>query len=185
MLERREMREFVLKKLEACKELRKFVSARSITDSKVSPFPVAQLPGVNVVTPSQSGNLRSLNVPFFENSLKLNIEIYVEAMNGWVATADDIAEVIENCLLCDPDFTQKAEIKNFDVDYQLLEGAQPMVVEILSITLEFGKEYAPKVEDELEKIHIDVDVIEPIANPTPGPDGRKEFELNINFEEGN
>lgn len=185
MLERREIREFVLKKLESCKDLKRLVSSQSITDSKVSPFPVAQLPGINVVTPSQTGTNRSLNVPIFENSLKLNIEIYVEAMSGWMAKADNIAEVIENCLLCDPDFTRKAEIRNFDVDYQLLEGAKPIVVEILSITLEFGKEYAPKVDDELEKIHIDVDVIEPIANPTPGPDGRKEFELNINFEEGN
>lgn len=184
MLERREIRELALKKLANSKELRKFVSARNIVDSKVSPFSIAQLPGVNVVTPTQNGTQRSLNVPVFANSLKLNIEIYVEAMNGWVAKADEIAEVIENCLLCDPEFTQKAQIQNFDVEYQILEGAKPMVVEILSLTLEFGKEYEPIINDELETVNIKVDVIEPIANPLPGPDGRKEFELNINFQEG-
>ena len=184
MLERREIREFVLKKLESCEDLRKFVSVKNIVDGKVSPFSAAQLPGINIVTPTQNGNAKSINIPVFSNLLKLNIEIYVEAMNGWVNKADDIAEIIENCLLCDCEFTQKTQISNFDVEYQLLEGAKPIVVEILSMTLEFGKTYNPIVNDNLDNINVSVDVIEPIANPAPGPDGRKEFEMNINFNEG-
>ncbi len=179
MLARQEIREFAVKKLKNDAKLTKLVG-RNIFNSKVTPFEGKILPGINVVTPSQNAASRSINIPSFTTTLKLNIEIYVAAMDAWTAKADEIAEAVEECLLSDPEFTgQISDIQSYDVEYSLYDqGARPIVVEILSFGLSYFQEYHPRIEDDFVEAHIKVDVIDPIADPHPGPDGRIEFEVN-------
>lgn len=121
MLARQEIREFAVKKLKNDAKLTKLVG-RNIFNSKVTPFEGKILPGINVVTPSQNAASRSLNIPSFTTTLKLNIEIYVAAMDTWTAKADEIAEAVEECLLSDPEFTgQISDIQNYDVEYSLYD----------------------------------------------------------------
>ena len=50
----------------------------------------------------------------------------------------------------------------------------------MSFSIETGIEYKLDYVDNLNEVKIGVDVIDPIANPNPGPDGRIEFDLKIN-----
>lgn len=186
MLARQELREFVVKKLRSDAKLAKLVG-KNILNSKVTPFEGKTLPGINVVTPSQNATSRSLNIPSFTTSLKLNVEIYVAAMDAWTAKADTIAEAVEECLLSDPEFAgQISDITSYDVEYSLYDqGVRPIVVEILSFSLSYFQEYHPRIEDDFAEAHIKVDVIDPIADPHPGPDGRIEFEVNARPGEEN
>lgn len=186
MLARQELREFVVEKLRSDAKLAKLVG-KNILNSKVTPFEGKTLPGINVVTPSQNATSRSLNIPSFAASLKLNVEIYVAAMDAWTAKADTIAEAVEECLLSDPEFTrQVSDITSYDVEYSLYDqGVRPIVVEILSFNLSYFQEYHPRIENDFVEAHIKVDVIDPIADPHPGPDGRIEFEVNAKPGEEN
>jgi hypothetical protein len=52
----------------------------------------------------------------------------------------------------------------------------------ITMTLTYGENYDPVVTDDFCRAHIDVDVIDPAADPNikyPGPDGRIEVELMI------
>lgn len=178
MLARQEIRETTVQKLKSDEKLKKLVR-NNIFNSKVTPFEGKGLPGINVVTASQNASVRSLNIPSFTANLKLNIEIYVAAMENWTAKADEIAEAVEECLLTDPEFVSLfSDVSSYDVEYSLYDqGARPIVVEILSLNLSYYQEYHPKVDDDFVEAHIKVDVIDPIADPHPGPDGRIEFEV--------
>ena len=98
---------------------------------------------------------------------------------------DTIAEAVEECLLSDPEFTKRiSELETYDVEYSLSDqGARPAVVEILSFKLSYFQTYQPTITDDLNSVDIDVDVIDPIADPHPGPDGRIEFKVKANLQE--
>ncbi len=179
MLARQEIREYAVEKLRKDAKLAKLVG-KNIYNSKVTPFEGRLLPGINVVTTSQKATSRSININSFAANLTLNIEIYVSCMDKWTAKADEIAEAVEECLLSDPGFNNLfSEAATYDVEYSLYDqGARPIVAEILSFNLTYFQEYQPKIEDDFVEAHIKVDVIDPIADPHPGPDGRIEFEVN-------
>lgn len=179
MLARQEIREFVVNKLKGNARLTKIVG-KNIHNSKVTAFEGRGLPGINVVTPSQSATSRSININSYTATLKLNIEIYVACMDDWTAKADEIAELVEEGLLSDVEFNNLfSEVATYDVEYSLYDqGARPIVTEILSFSLTYFQEYQPTIEDDFAEAHIKVDVIDPIADPHPGPDGRIEFEVN-------
>lgn len=180
MLHRTKIRELAVKLLRENAEVKSLVGG-NIKDSKVSPFEGNGLPGINVVTPSQNGVGNSLSILSVDNVLKLNIEIYVQALDGYQRKADDIAEAVEKALLCNTEFCRlTSQLQNYDIENSIYDqGAQPIVVQILSFTLNFRDSWEPVIEDKLSRVDIDVDVIEPIADPAPGPDGRKEFRLKI------
>lgn len=180
MLHRTKLRELAIKILKSNTELKKLVGD-NIYDSKVTPFVKQKLPGINIVTPTQNGTSRSINVMSLTNSLKLNIEIYVQVADSWQTGADTIAEVVEKALLCNQEFIQNfSELQNYDVENSIYDqGAQPIVVQILSLNLSFFEDYALRVENDLNQVNIGIDVIDPIADPSPGPDGRIEFNMNI------
>ena len=102
-------------------------------------------------------------------------------MDGYQRKADEIAEAVENALLCNPEFQAlTSQLQTYDVENSIYDqGAKPIVVQILSFTLKFNEQWLVKVEDELKTVGIDVDVIDPIADPAPGPDERIEFHLEI------
>lgn len=180
MLHRTKIRELAVKLLKENKNVAKFVG-KNIQDSKASPFESRNLPGINVVTPSQNGSSNSIGSISTNNTLKLNIEIYVHALDGYQRTADDIAEAVERALLCNTEFQSlTSQLQAYDVENSIYDqGAKPIVVQILSFTLNFTEKWDAIVEDDLKEINIDVDVIDPIADPAPGPDGKIEFQLNI------
>ncbi|MBQ9236117.1 MAG: hypothetical protein IJ184_06620 [Alphaproteobacteria bacterium] len=181
MLARQELREAVLSKLKENSALKELVGD-NIFNSKVTPFEGKNLPGINVVTIRQDANSRSLNVQSFNCTLKVNVEIYVSPITNWTAKADAIAEAVETALMTDAEFTKLfSQTDNYTVEYSMYDqGAHPIVVEILSFSLSYFEEYHVTAEDDLQKTHIDVDVIEPIADPVPGPDERIEFQLEVN-----
>lgn len=180
MLHRTKIRQFVVKALRSSPEIQKLVG-RNIFDSKVTPFAGAKIPGINVVTPSQNGTSKSINVLCANLSLRLNVEIYVKTMDGYQNEADNIAEAVENAILCNPEFqSMTGNLQNYDVENSLYgDGAQPIVVQILSFTLTFSETWKAKFDDNFVETDIGIDVIEPIADPAPGPDGRIEFNLNV------
>lgn len=180
MLHRTKIRHFVVEALRADPRIQNLVG-RNVFDSKVTPFAGPKIPGINVVTPSQNGTSKSLNMLTADLTLKLNIEIYVKTMDGYQDEADAIAEAVEKALLCNPEFEgMTGNLQGYDVENSLYgDGAQPIVVQILSFTLTFSETWQAEFEDEFNKLHINVDVIEPIADPAPGPDGRIEFSLNV------
>jgi hypothetical protein len=52
----------------------------------------------------------------------------------------------------------------------------------ITATLTYGENYDPVITDDFCRMHLDVDVIDPAADPNikyPGPDGRIEVELMI------
>lgn len=181
MLHRTHLRELAVKTLKSNKELKKIVG-ENIYDSKTSPFVKQKLPGINIVTSTQNGTSRSQNTISLANSLKLNIEIYVQVADGWQAEADMIAEIVEKTLLRNQDFIKNfSELQNYDVENSIYDqGAQPIVVQILSFNLSFFEDYNLTIEEDLSQINIGIDVIDPIADPSPGPDGRIEFDMQIN-----
>lgn len=181
MLARQEIREAIVAKLKADSAVTALVG-NNIFDSKVTPFEGKSLPGINVVTIRQDATGRSLNVQSYECTLKANIEIYVSPLANWTAKADAIAEAVENALMTDVEFTKLfSKAENFTVEYSMYDqGARPIVVEILSFSLSYFEEYHVTVGDDYTKTHVDVDVIEPIADPAPGPDARIEFQLEVN-----
>ena len=180
MLHRTRIRQFVVQTLRADPEIQRLVG-RNVFDSKVTPFAEPKIPGINVVTPSQNGTSKSINVLSVDLSLRLNIEIYVKTMDGYQDKADDIAEAVENALLRHPEFQRMTgNLQNYDVENSLYgEGAQPIVVQILSFTLTFSETWQARFNDDFTETQIGVDVIDPIADPKPGPDGRIEFNLQV------
>lgn len=184
MLARQEIREYVVQRLRQNASVKSLVGAK-IYDSKVTPFVGKELPGINVVTRTQNATSRSINIVSFQATLDLRVEIYVTEMAGWAAKADAIAEAVEKCLLSDPEFTKEiSELETYDVEYSLSDqGARPTVVEILSFKLSYFQTYRPTITDNLNSVDIDVDVIDPIADPHPGPDGRIEFKVKANLQE--
>ncbi len=186
MLHRSKVREFVVQCLKQNEKVVSLVGL-NIQDSKVTPFVADGLPGINVVTPTQNGTSRSINVVSFTNTLKLNVEIYVSSMDGWQKKADEIAEAVENALLNNQGFLGLfTEISTYDVENSMYDqGAQPIVVQILSFNISFFEDYKGNASDYLNETHVNVDVIDPIAKPAPGPDGRIEFQLNVKTGEEN
>lgn len=184
MLARQEIREYVIRRLRQDSAVKGLVGAK-IYDSKVTPFVGKELPGINVVTRTQNATSRSINIVSLQSTLDLRVEIYVTEMTGWAAKADAIAEAVEECLLSDPEFTKRiSELETYDVEYSLSDqGARPAVVEILSFKLSYFQTYQPTITDDLNSVDIDVDVIDPIADPHPGPDGRIEFKVKANLQE--
>ncbi len=180
MLHRTKIRELTVKLLKQNAEVVRLVG-KNIKDSKANSFEARGLPGINVVTPRQNGTGRSLSIFSTETTLTLNVEIYVHTMDGYQRKADEIAEAVENALLCNPEFQAlTSQLQTYDVENSIYDqGAKPIVVQILSFTLKFNEQWLVKVEDELKTVGIDVDVIDPIADPAPGPDERIEFHLEI------
>ncbi|MBQ8465718.1 MAG: hypothetical protein IJ545_06890 [Alphaproteobacteria bacterium] len=185
MLARQEIREKVIEILRNNAAVTALVSADNIHNMKITPFEGKFLPGINILTQKQDAELKSLNVARFEATLTLNVEIYVSEMRGYASTADEIAEAVEEALLANPEFTNlSTNTIGYSVEYSTYDqGARPILLEILSFNLTYYQEYKPKITDTLDNIHISVDGIEPIADPAPGPDGRIEFETDINFNE--
>lgn len=181
MLARQEIREVIVAKLKANSAVNALVG-NNIFDSKITPFEGKSLPGINVVTIRQDATGRSSNIQSYECTLKANIEIYVSPLTNWTTKADAIAEAVETALMTDVEFTKLfSKAENFTVEYSMYDqGAHPIVVEILSLSLSYFEEYHVTVDDDYAKTHIDVDVIEPIADPIPGPDERIEFQLEVN-----
>lgn len=186
MLARHEIRNKVVQILQNSPAVTKYVYAENIHNMKIDVFEGKSLPGINVVTQNQSAENKSLNVMRFEASLTLNVEIYISQMRNYTDRADEIAEAIEEALLSNPEFTSLlSNVSSYNVEYSTYDqGARPILLEILSFNLTYIQEYKPEITDTLDKIHVDIDVIEPIADPAPGPDGRIEFETDINFERG-
>lgn len=181
MLARQEIREAIVATLQSSASVTSLVGNK-IYNSKMTPFEGKVLPAINVVTQRQNATARSLNVMSFDCSLEINVEIYVSPRENWVTKADEIAEAVENTLMSNTEFIglfSKAD--NFNVNYSMYDqGAMPIVVEILSFTLTYFEEYPIKEDNNLSKVHIDVDVIDPVANPSPGPDSRIEFQIDVN-----
>lgn len=180
MLHRTKIRELAVRLLKENKNVSSLVG-ENIQDSKATPFEGRGLPGINVITPTQNGTSNSISMLSVENTLKLNIEIYVKALDGWQIKADNIAEAVENALLCNSQFqAMTSQLLTYDVENSIYDqGAQPIVVQILSFGLQFNEKYEASIEDSLNEINIGVDVIDPIADPAPGPDGRIEFQTKI------
>lgn len=187
MNDRQFIREYVVKKLKETKAVTDLVNASNISDSKATAWARNALPGINVVIQNQTGECASSHIPSFNFSIRLNVEIYVQTNDGWAAKADEIAEQVEKALFCDQ--TLGGYLVNnsaYDVEYSNYgTGEQPIAVEILSFSFRASEQYKPDIgdADDFDKMHLEVDVIEPIADPCPGPDGRIEFVIDSNFAE--
>ena len=176
MLKRREIREAVISRLKTSAALSALVG-ENVFDTKVTPFEARSLPGVNVLTKSEEGTSRSLSIPAYNSSLRLVVEIYCIEAADWTAAADAIAEAATEALLADADFVRLYGAPSaVSAEYAAYDGgAQPIAVEILTFTFGYFTEYPPHITDDLARARIDVDVIAPVADPLPGPDGRVEF----------
>ncbi len=185
MNDRQFVREYVVKKLKETKAVTDLVDANHISDSKATAWTRNVLPGINVVVQSQSGECVSAHIPTFNFSIRLNVEIYFQTNDGWAAKADEIAEQVEKTLFRDQ--TLGGYLINgsaYDVEYSNYgTGEQPIAVEILSFSFRARERYEPDISDadDLNTMHTEVDVIEPIADPCPGPDGRTEFVIDSIF----
>lgn len=154
----------------------------NIKNSKVTPFVGDTLPGINVWTSKQNGTSKSMNFFILSQTLSLVVEIYVQSLDCWQDTADKIQEAVEKALFCNQEFLALAtEISTYDVETaQYGDGAKPIVSQIMSINMSYADVFKPEEPDAtFDELKIEFDVIEPIADPAPGPDGRIEFEVQI------
>ncbi len=164
------------------------VPAGHIHDSRPVPTERYELPALSVFTLATRGEGESAlqTAPEFDTRITLTIEVGLDGASDKTvaAEADQLCERVTEVLLCSPRWLQKvqgvpsyaSEVKlNAQTDRRTAGGT-------VTFELAIHEVFEPVIADELRSVHIDVDVIDPAADPNikyPGPDGRIEARLDI------
>jgi hypothetical protein len=147
---------------------------REVFDSRQPQLKREMLPAVRVYTSSTSQGL-SISIPEFRTTTSLVVQICAEDVTD-AATAlrvDELAEAVKVRLLCDPWWLRLFErVDSIDTEVDRnIEGEWRTSICTLTFHLQCTEAYQYEPPDWLEKIHLDVDVIDPAADPNTGPPG--------------
>lgn len=155
--------------------------ACAVLRSPIVPIEGDQLPAVAITLPSVSYASISEGHPQFDVELTLRIFCYVAQDKGWDAAADALAQAVLVTLFRDAGWTRgwRATPTVQRVQTHDPMGGQHGVVAIdITGTRAAAEEFWPRDLVSLDRMHIDIDFIDP--SRTPGaPDGDIDGEIDL------
>jgi hypothetical protein len=160
---------------------------RRVFDSRQPQLRRDMLPAVRIYTAATAQGL-SISIPEFRVTENLVVQIVAEDITDArsAARVDLLCEAAKERLLCDPKWLVLFErVLSIDTEIERnIEGESRTTIATLTFSLQCTEAYEPVIPDRLEKIKVDVDVIDPAADPNirfPGPDGRIEVAAQFEF----
>ena len=131
--------------------------------------------------------VETISKNYIQNSTFLRFDVEETTVIGLVSlsTAYSLETLAENILT--KLFTNENFVKEFNdlkvkVDYRYDDSGEQVLAEAqIALSCSYQEEFKIEPEDNLDKIHIGVDCIEPFDPnlDTSGPDGRNEAEFDI------
>jgi hypothetical protein len=172
---------------DTCERLARLPQFRRVFDSRQAQISRGMLPALRVYT-SQNSIGRSINIPDFLTTTTLTVQVIAEDVTDAESaeTVDELCDDVKDWLMGDPEWLVGYEqitsiITDVDRD---IEGESRTTVATIAFALTVSEYYEPRIPDMLDHIHIDIDVIDPAADPNlryPGPDGRIEAVVDVSL----
>src|SRR5262252_2076997 len=148
---------------------------RHVFDSRLPQLKRGMLPAVRVYTSSTADSV-SINIPEFRTHVSLVTQVVCEGDTDseTAERIDRLCDIIKGRLLSDGDWLQLSErvvsmATDFDRD---VTGEWRTTTGTITFVLQCTEVWEPNVPDWLESLKIEVDVIDPAADPNirfPGP----------------
>lgn len=162
-------------------------AGKNVYSTRCTPWHEKNLPGISVYTPSERGMSKAAsNIPSFDMTLTLNIEIADKSSENWDEKVDSICEQIEQLILKNDGLVKEfSQISSYSSVIDARDGGDmPIMAVIMSFDFIYTSIFEPKINDSLDAIDINVDCIDP-SDPnlkSPGPDGRSEARIFLNMK---
>lgn len=157
-----------------------------VYDSRLPQLRRGLLPAIRVYTTSATSTSLSISIPEFRTVALLAVQIVSEEATDpkLAEQVDAFIDVVRSRLLRDGKWLQLFErVVTIDTDFdRSVEGEWRTTTATLTFHLQYTEAWEPYVPDWLESMKLEVDVIEPAADPNirfPGPDGRIEVDARF------
>ncbi|MBI3452938.1 MAG: hypothetical protein HY057_08985 [Rhodospirillales bacterium] len=182
MLARTEIRASAVARLKAAAT----AAEQRVFAGRSTPLTLKRFPALLVHTPSENGaSIAESGAPKFRNTLRLTVEAFVTApADDVLADAlDALCEQVETALLGNAIWVSQFEqVGAFSTETDIgSDGERRIAAAKMNFDLVYAVVYAPVIDDDLGRVAIRVDTIDP-ADPNrirPGPDGRIEAGIDI------
>lgn len=159
--------------------------AGRVHDSPVDDWTPTDLPAIAVYGLTSNRRRRGPGVPTFAVTDEIAVDVIVEAADGKSAAeaCEDLEDQVSLALLTDPNWVSQFEhVESVRTTRgRLEEGDAVRWSARVVFEVQYFEKWEPVVPDDLRRIHIKVDFIEPPLSP-PGPDGKAEAETEIELE---
>jgi hypothetical protein len=154
-----------------------------VHSSRVDPFKEDKTPIINVQYAKISRQCLSHDLTF-RAVASLRVIVSVCKTTGYDVLLDTVVGEVLDKLLTDAIWDTRYEaVSEILTEYDYREaGETNQAAALITFEIQYTDKYEPRIVNNLESIHVDVDVISPAADPLPGPDGRIEasFDVDIN-----
>lgn len=155
ILERTRLRKDVVARLKAANT----AAGDNIFKSRATDIPLAQLPAISVYTLSEVGDGVGNHTPQFNTNLTLQLDVVITATeDDWDDVLDALCKEAVDTLLCNPEFVKEfSRVSSFSTSVQFKDGGDtPVAIATITIGLIYDSVFEPKIEDELQVVHLDV-----------------------------
>jgi hypothetical protein len=143
----------------------KTAAAERVFDSRLVSWAGEELPGISVTTPNERGTAKAASqIPAFETTLTLNVEMAVAETDGWAAKLDALCEEVTELIFASLTFHSRiSRIAQYTVNFDYkADGEVGFVSAVLSFDVEYVQMYNPRFDDsaiQLERVHAALDEV--------------------------
>lgn len=148
---------------------------KHVYDSRLPQMKRELLPAIRVYTNTTNQVGRSISIPDFLSTAHLLVQVICEDITDAriAERVDRYCEVVKCRLLSDGEWLKIFE-RVLSIDTEIdrnVEGEWRLTTATLDFALQYSCAWEPDIRDWLETVHLDVDVIDPAADPNTGPPG--------------